>query len=361
MKYYTVKRIRGRIKILQLCFRKIMEVIFSFSIANFLIFSFLSSYVFGQEIVVKFGTLAPAGSVWVDVVQEISKEIAEKTSNRLKWISYTGGVMGDEEEMIRKIRIGQLHGGGFTINGIKKIAPELGVLDEPFVLRNEKEVDYVYDKFFDEFERYFEQRGYKILLFTEQGFVYYFSKNPDVSGFKDIGKTRLWVWKGERVMTTMSSILGTSPIYLQVPDVLSGLETGMIESFQTSPMACLSLQWCKLVKVMINYPYRFEPGVVVVSKSVWDKIPQDVQNIVISTFRKYQKMASQRIRQGQKEAIEKIKAMGVKLISPSQEEINWLRSEVQKKLWFSKDSGYPADLLKRINEELEKFRRGTGG
>ena len=322
---------------------------------------FSPQYADAQEIVVKFGTLAPSGSVWVDVVQEIAKEITEKTGNRLKWISYTGGVMGDEEEMIRKIRIGQLHGGGFTINGIKKIAPELGVLDEPFVLRNEKEVDYVYDKFFDDFEKYFEQRGYKILLFTEQGFVYYFSKNPDVSGFKDIGKTRLWVWKGERVMTAMASILGTSPIYLQVPDVLSGLETGMVESFQTSPMACLSLQWCKLVKVMINYPYRFEPGVVVIAKSAWDKIPQDVQNIIISTFRKYQKMASQRIRQGQKEAIEKIKAMGVKLVSPSQEEVNWLRSEVQKKLWFSKDSGYPADLLKRINEELEKFRRGTGG
>lgn len=322
---------------------------------------FSPQYADAQEIVVKFGTLAPSGSVWVDVIQEIAKEITEKTGNRLKWISYTGGVMGDEEEMIRKIRIGQLHGGGFTINGIKKIAPELGVLDEPFVLRNEKEVDYVYDKFFDDFEKYFEQRGYKILLFTEQGFVYYFSKNPNVSGFKDIGKTRLWVWKGERVMTAMASILGTSPIYLQVPDVLSGLETGMVDSFQTSPMACLSLQWCKLVKVMINYPYRFEPGVVVIAKSVWDKIPQDVQNIIISTFRKYQKMASQRIRQGQKEAIEKIKAMGVKLVSPSQEEVSWLRSEVQKKLWFSKDSGYPADLLKRINEELEKFRRGTGG
>jgi TRAP-type C4-dicarboxylate transport system substrate-binding protein len=85
--------------------------------------SILSFQAFAQEIVLKFGTLAPSGSVWVDVVQEIANQLSQKTKERIKWISYTGGVMGDEEEMIRKIRIGQLQGGGFTINGIKRIAP----------------------------------------------------------------------------------------------------------------------------------------------------------------------------------------------------------------------------------------------
>ena len=98
--------------------------------------SILSFQAFAQEIVLKFGTLAPSGSVWVEVVQEIANQLSQKTKERIKWISYTGGVMGDEEEMIRKIRIGQLQGGGFTINGIKRIAPELEVLDLPFMFRN---------------------------------------------------------------------------------------------------------------------------------------------------------------------------------------------------------------------------------
>jgi TRAP-type transport system periplasmic protein len=322
-----------------------------------LLFSSIFSFqAFAQEIALKFGTLAPAGSVWVEVVQEIANQISQKTKERIKWISYTGGVMGDEEEMIRKIRIGQLQGGGFTINGIKKIAPELEVLDLPFMFRNEKEVDYIYEKFFDEFEKYFEQRGFKLLLFTEQGFIYWYSKNPDVKTFRDIGKTRVWAWKGERVMTSIAGILGTSPIYLQVPDVLSGLETGMIDSFQTSPMACLSLQWCKLVKVVINYPYRFEPGVVVVSKSAWDKIPKDLQDIILSIFKSIQKEASKKIRQGQAESLEKLRKMGVKFVTPPQEDIEWFRKECQEKLWHSKDAGYPHELLKKVSDELEKFR-----
>jgi TRAP-type C4-dicarboxylate transport system substrate-binding protein len=322
-----------------------------------LFFTYILSFqAFAQEIVLKFGTLAPSGSVWVEVVQEIANQLSQKTKERIKWISYTGGVMGDEEEMIRKIRIGQLQGGGFTINGIKKIAPELEVLDVPFMFRNEKEVDYIYEKFFDEFEKYFEQRGFKLLLFTEQGFIYWYSKNPDVKTFRDIGKTRVWAWKGERVMTSIAGILGTSPIYLQVPDVLSGLETGMIDSFQTSPMACLSLQWCKLVKVVINYPYRFEPGVVVVSKSAWDKIPKDLQDIILSIFKSIQKEASKKIRQGQAESLEKLRKMGVKFVTPPQEDIEWFRKECQEKLWHSKDAGYPHELLKKVSDELEKFR-----
>jgi TRAP-type C4-dicarboxylate transport system substrate-binding protein len=337
---------------------KVLDYI-HFSLLSFWLIFFtciFSFQAFAQEVVVKFGTLAPAGSVWVDVVQEISNQISQKTKERIKWISYTGGVMGDEEEMIRKIRIGQLQGGGFTINGIKKIAPELEVLDLPFMFRDEKEVDYIYDKFFDEFEKYFEQRGFKLLLFTEQGFIYWYSKNPDVKGFRDIGKTRVWAWKGERVMTSIAGILGTSPIYLQVPDVLSGLETGMIDSFQTSPMACLSLQWCKLVKVVINYPYRFEPGVIVISKSAWDKIPKDIQDVVISTFRTSQKESSRRIRQGQAESLEKLRKMGVKFVTPPQEDVEWFKKECQEKLWYSKDVGYPQEFLKKIVSELEKFR-----
>ena len=313
------------------------------------IFSFQA---FAQDIVVKFGTLAPAGSVWVEVIQEIANQISQKTKERIKWISYTGGVMGDEEEMIRKIRIGQLQGGGFTINGIKKISPELEVLDLPFMFRDEKEVDYIYDKFFDEFEKYFEQRGFKLLLFTEQGFIYWYSKNPDVKGFRDIGKTRVWAWKGERIMTSIAGILGTSPIYLQVPDVLSGLETGMIDSFQTSPMACLSLQWCKLVKVMINYPYRFEPGAIIISKKYFDNIPGDLKNVLEDEFKKSRAGFTAKVRDGQKSALEKLKFLGIKFVEPKDKD--WLESEIKGKLWSSFEN---SDLFKKIKDSLEELRK----
>ncbi len=330
------------------------KILISFLILPFLFVFHLQ--VFASKTAIKFGTLAPGGSIWVELWDEFAKEVERKTGGKVKFIAYPGGVMGDEEEMIRKIRIGQLHAGGFTINGMKKIAPELGVLDVPFLFKNYKEIDYITEKFIPEFEKYFEKRGFVLLLFTEQGFVYFYSKRDDVKGFKDLAKTRLWAWKGERIMIQVAKILGTSPIYVPVPDVLSGLETGLIESFQTSPMACLSLQWCKLVKVMINFPYRFEPGVIVIYKKVWENLPDDVKNVMRNEAKNFFEKFKKEIRKAQHETIEKLKKMGIKMIKPSENEIRWFEKEVKSKLWYSKDAGYPHELLRKIEEELKNLR-----
>ncbi len=324
-------------------------------IVIFFLFSLLK-YATAQEYTLKIGTLAPAGSIWYELMEDWIKNIKAKLGSRIKIVIYPGGVMGDEDEMIKKIKIGQIHAGAFTINGIKKIAPQLGVLDLPFLFKNYNEIDYIVDKYMPEFEAFFERKDYKLLTFAEHGFVYFFSKK-DINGFRDLAATRFWVWKGEKTITEIAKVLGTSPIFLLVPDLLSGLETGMIESFQTSPMACLSLQWCKLVKSMINYPYRYEPGVVVIYKKFWDEIPKDIQNVIEDETKKMQKTFNQRIRESNKKSMEKLKELGIKMVSPTQDDINWFEGKIKEQVWFSQNTEYPQDFLRNIIRELERIRK----
>lgn len=318
---------------------------------------FFFSYVFSQ-VVLKLGTLAPADSDWVKAINDVFDEVLHKSTEKPKIIFYTGGVMGDEDEMIKKIRIGQLQGGGFTTLGIKKIAPELSVLDLPMLFRNEKEVDFIFDKFLPDFEKFFEKRGFKLLLLTEQGFSYFFTTRKDVSKLKDLGKTRMWGWKDERVILNVVKIFGTSPIFVLVPDVLSALETGMLETVDLSPMACISLQWCNLTKVMINYPYRFEAGAVVIYKKSWDMLPVDFRSSLEIALKQKRKWITEKIREGNKKSIERLKMMNIKFVDVSDDEINWFRDEVRKKIWYAENTEYSHDFLKKIEEELENFRKG---
>lgn len=321
----------------------------------FLVLIFGESTALSEEIVLKIGTLAPVKSIWFQLLEEVFEKV-ESRYGGVKFTVYPGGVMGDEDEMIRKIRIGQLHGGAFTINGIKRIAPEVGVLDVPFLFRNYEEVDRITAKFRGDFSEYFEKNGFKLISFAEHGFVYFYSKNPNVTGYRDLGKTRIWSWKGERTMIGIIRILGTGPIHVQIPDVLSALETGMVESLQTTPVACLSLQWCKLMKVTVDHLYRYEPGVVVIYKKVWDSLPEDFKRIFIEAVgddRKY----NLRIREANEKSKSKLKELGIKFVRPSSEDLEWFEREVVQRLYYAEDAEYPHELLRRIIRELESIRR----
>jgi len=100
-----------------------------------LLFLAVSSWFSCAETVIKFATLAPEGTTWMKVMNDWNKEIQEKTGGKLKFRLYAGGVAGDEKDVVRKIRLGQLHAGGFTGVGFGEIAPEVRILDAPFLFR----------------------------------------------------------------------------------------------------------------------------------------------------------------------------------------------------------------------------------
>lgn len=316
------------------------------------VISVLPSRVFA-ETVLKIGTLAPVGTEWYDLLDKIAKRIKKETGGKVKIVIYPGGVMGDEGEMIRKIRIGQLHGGAFTTYGIKKIAPALGVMDLPLLFRNYGEIDKIITKFRAEFEGYFRKSEFKLLVLAEQGIGYFFTKKENVSGFRDIAKTRIWGWKGENTILRTIKAIGTSPIYVAVPDVLAALETGMIETFDVSPLGCLGLQWCKAVKTMIDYPLRYELGVVVIHQKFWNEIPDDLKGVIEKVFREEEKVYIPQIREANEKAKKKIRELGVKFIKPK--DVKWFEERVKKEVWFASDTEYSHELLKRILRELGRI------
>ena len=96
--------------------------------------------------VIKFATLAPEGSSWMKSMRKLSDKINKATDGNVVFRFYPGGVSGDEKDVIRKIRIGQLHGAGFTGVGLGQILPEVRVLDLPFLFDSDEEIQHMYAK-----------------------------------------------------------------------------------------------------------------------------------------------------------------------------------------------------------------------
>ena len=194
-----------------------------------------SSGSIAQTYTLKFATLMPTGTSWTKLLDEWVQEVEEKSEGRLKFRMYPGGVMGDEPDVLRKIRKGQLHGGMFTGYGIGRIYSPARVLEVPFLFKNTDESDYVRTQMMPELEAGFSESGFELLGWPEVGFIHFFSKQP-VRLVDDLRKQKVFVGSGSEGMIQLWRSNGFHPVALAMTDVMTGLQTGMIEAMPSTPL-----------------------------------------------------------------------------------------------------------------------------
>jgi TRAP-type C4-dicarboxylate transport system substrate-binding protein len=238
------------------------------------------------ETVIKFATLAPEGSTWMRVMKEFQTAVETQTAGRVKFKTYPGGVQGDENDVLRKIRLGQLHGGGFTGVGIGQVAPSLRVLDAPFLFHSSDEIDHITKTYDAQFRKSLADGGYVLLGWADVGFVYLMSNTP-IRAPQDLHHVKMWIWEGDPVAEAAFKYMQVSPVPLSVTDVLTSLQTGLIDGVYGSPLAIVAMQWYSKMKYMFGLPITNASGAALVSKKAFDQLSPQDQKTLLDLGQKY--------------------------------------------------------------------------
>lgn len=320
-----------------------------------LLFIFGGAY--SQKYTIKFATLAPEGSTWMNVMDEFNEQVQKLTNGEVKFKIYPGGIQGDEKDVLRKIRLGQLHSAGFTGVGLGEILPEARILDAPLLFRNHQEVDHISKLLYDDFSRKFEKAGYILLGWTEVGFVYVYAKKP-IKSVADLKGTKMWMWEGDPIAEAAFNALGVTPIPLSVTDVLTSLQTNLIEAVYTSPLACVTLQWYTRVDYMMDVPLADAAGALLVSKRIFEKLPADYQSILREQGREYMRKLVKQGRHDNRQAIELMKQNGIKLVHVPEANLNEFKQAGEKARQNLVGNLYSQELLNRVEKALEELRSG---
>ena len=212
-----------------------------------------------QNVVLKLGTLAPEGTNWVKAFREINQEMEQKTNKQVTLRVFPGGILGDEEDMLRKVKVGQIQGALLTGGGLGLIFKDIKILAIPFLFQNYREVDALLGKMEGFFQKGFQDNGFKSLGWAEQGFIYVFSKEP-IKKVSDIRRGKVWIWEDTAMGRAVFDELGINPIPLSIPDILMALQTGMIDTIYSSPLAAISMQWFTKVSWMTDMPLAYSAG-----------------------------------------------------------------------------------------------------
>ncbi len=267
-----------------------------------------------QKTRIKFSTLAPEGSSWMKVMRTLEKELQKATGGEVGFKFYPGGVSGDEIDVIRKMRIGQIHAAGFTGVGLGGILPEIRVLDLPFLFRNDREIEYIYEKMNDYFTARFEEKGYILLGWVPVGWIHFFSSEP-VSSMASLRPKKAWMWEGDPLVASTYAGLGVSPHPLSVTDVLLSLQTGMVDTVYASPIGALALQWFTKLKYMSELRMANATGGVLLTKKMFDRLPDRHKKAVREVSGSYLKKLVRKIQQDNDQAIEIMKQNGL-IVTP---------------------------------------------
>ena len=308
-----------------------------------------------QKYTIKFATLAPEGSTWLKVMKEFDQEVRTLTNGQVRFKIYAGGIQGDEKDVLRKIRLGQLHSAGFTGVGLGEVLPEVRILDSPLLFRTNEEVDYVTDLLYSEFSRKFEEKGYILLGWTEVGFVYVYGKKP-IRSLSDLKGTKMWMWEGDPIAEATFKALGVSAIPLSVTDVLTSLQTGLIEAVYTSPLACVSLQWYTRVDYMMDVPLADAAGAVLVSKRMFNKIPPEYQKILREKGREYMRKLVLLSRKDNEESIKLMEQNGIQLVHVPEANLPEFEAAGERARRSLVGKLYSRELLERVEKALKEFR-----
>ena len=232
----------------------------------------------------KFATLLPTGTSWTNTFDNWIKEVETKSHGRLKFKMYPGGVMGDEPDVLRKIRKGQLHGGLFSGYGIGRIYSPARILELPFLFKDINESDYVRSKLMPEIETGFRDSGFELIGWPEVGFIHFFSKHK-IQSIADIKKSRIWLWQGDPLGEALFDAAGVKPVPLSIIDVYPQLSAkhGSIDTVYMSTFGAIALQWYSKVNYATHISVTNAIGAVVISNKFFNKLPEDLQQLLKST------------------------------------------------------------------------------
>ena len=201
--------------------------------------------------------------------------------------------------MRRKMHVGQIQGAVLTSAGLSGIFSEMDVFQIPFLFESYDEVDYVVEKMDAFFRNGFADKGYILLGWSEGGFIRLMSTAP-ISSLDDLRKAKVWIWEDAPMAKAIFDAARISAIPLSLPDVLVGLQTGLVDVVYAPPSGAISLQWFTKTKYMTDVPLMYLIGAVVVKKNVFKKLSPAEQQTLLELCPKY--MAELKLRNPQRES-----------------------------------------------------------
>lgn len=303
---------------------------------------------------IKLATIAPEGSSWMNSMRAGAAEISERTDGRVKFKFYGGGVQGNDKQVLRKMRIGQLHGGAFTSNGLIDVQKDSQLYALPMLFNDYDEVKFVRARMDEKLRGLIEDAGYVNFGFAGGGFARIMSNEP-IANLNDLQGRKVWVPDGDRMSYEASKALGISPVIMPLTDVMTGLQTELIDTIMSPPAATIILQWNTQVSHITELPLSYIFAMIAIDKKYFNRIQAADQVIVREVMERIYEGFDQDGKEDNQNAYKALIESGMKAVTPDKGQIPEWRAVIRKS---NRELAQEGEVDIRLLDELECYVAG---
>ena len=305
---------------------------------------------------VKLATLVPDGTVWYKTLVDLGDEWSSETQGRVTLRIYPGGVAGEEQDMVRKMRIGQIQASALTVLGLASVDESFDVFATPMMFGSYDELLYVLDKMTPVLKQRLEAKGFVLLNWGHAGWLQVFTKQP-VQSVSDLKKLKIFVGAGDDRMVQMWKDNGFQPVALAVTDLLTSLQTGMIDALPSTPLIALQLQWFRMTPYMVDTGLAPLVGGLLITRQAWNKIPEADRAKLLEACKRAEAKLQAEIPLQDKNAVAEMAKRGLKVTHiQGQAAVEW-RAMAEKFAGRMRGTMVPAEIVDQALRERDAYRR----
>ncbi len=318
----------------------------------------LNSLKLRAAIEIKIGSVAPDRSPWHNALLKVGRDWEKITNGQVKIRIYPGGIAGSELDMLRKVRLGVLQGAMLTITGMMKVERSALVFNLPFLFNSDAEFSYVFNRLKPIFEAKMEENGFKVVHWTQSGWVYFFSKGQMLNP-EDLKKFRISITKDDPDLEQVWKSMGYKVVPQDTKDTLIGLESGMVSAIYLPTVMAASGQYFAIASHMLDLKLSPLVGGLVLSLKTWERIPENYRADLVEAAERQSRALSAEIIDLEKDALRGMTEHGLVINHPSENDIRLWREASSRAIAALVGKVIPADIYQKTLDFIKEYRAGS--
>ena len=236
-----------------------------------------------NEFLYKGATVAPPNTPWSALLKRYKKDVRKASKKRIKAKVYVGGTKGDEQSIVRQVAKGTLQFGGVSMGAMAILVPELDIFELPYLFESYDEVDHVLNEVRGQVEKLLEAKGFKLIIYSENGFRSFGAKRA-IKSPADLKGVRMRAQPSPSHLA-MYEALGANAKSISVAEVLPALNTGAVDGFDNTPLFTQAASWHQAISHYTVTKHIYQPALLIVNLDFFNRLPPEMQAVLIPSDR----------------------------------------------------------------------------